>query len=192
MNKQDYTKTMRELLVSPPVDEQATLEPGKTVLYAFPVPMAEIAIIMAKVDEVLVGTNCNLMFRETNPSGGYRRHVVVLDHHLDVTSVREVPTSSPIFNDKSLGNEENVRYLDGVLDFAWKAPASGTKRVYKPDFTKLTPDANTLDFMCEPDKTYRIIQRILDGPEGSFTVPGFRQVPGELYDRLVDSEPVKK
>jgi len=106
--------------------------------------------------------------------------------------------------------EENVQYQNGVLTFEWKAPSYepregiethiiqdkdvGVTLISKQDprtarlFTPgvgISPDGNTLEFLFQKGNYWKIVQQIQDGPNGAFSLPGFREVPEELYRRLV-------
>ncbi len=212
-NQKTLTEIIRNLLVRTPVQENEIQE-GMNIFYATGQPSGQISLNMAKVVEVIEGRLRNGLrgFKGILPSGGFGTYRAILDHRLNVTDFYTNNTLTNVYDERKATSsltEESVGYKDGILAFEWRnlhyyaEPIEGTYMIRGRDtgivlvskkdpktirlFTpglKIQPDENTLSFVFERDKLWRIVQEIKDGPKGNFILPGYRIIHEEVYQSM--------
>lgn len=216
--RQELSSIICYILGEKPIDEQ-DIRLGINIMYAEPVPAGVICIQLAKVDRVVEGRLRDGLrsFWTVLSSGERGLYQVSLDHNLRVRTLmymsdisvifdkaRAVPpvTTTANYNNGELTLEWESKFIDkrttdqpvtveqdGFCLAARKNPA--TIYLFGVPSMRNDVDGNTLKYEETEGKFWRIIQRVPNGPEGDFTLPGFRQIDEESYRKIV-SERLRK
>lgn len=212
-NLTNLTDNIRNLLVEPQIAEE-NIQEGMNVFYAQGQPVGAISLDMVKVGSVIEGRLLNGLrgfkgILQNGENGSYR---IGLNHRLEVTSFDTDKILTSIYDKSkstSFSQEEMVEYKDGVLSFEWRNPDFGTESlegthmikdndtgIYlisrkDPKTTRLitpglgiVPDENTLSFGFERDKYWKIVQEVINGPKGEFVLPGYRNIPEDVFEAI--------
>ncbi len=181
----EHYNTLLEILVQPPKPE-AEITEGMHILYAEAYPNLALDVQFTTVKKVRnVG---GLVFDGVTRSGEKGKYTLITDLLGRMQMVEKSTQSNTCifdhYGESCLQPETKIAYGNGVLVATWENSEPGEWRLKNPG-VGFEQNDNTLSYDWQPGDSWRLEQRFPNGPEGSFTQLGFREVPEEKYQRLV-------
>ncbi|MCK4589392.1 MAG: hypothetical protein KAT77_03050 [Nanoarchaeota archaeon] len=197
LTKIKYTEILRQILLSKPIKEQDVVL-GMHLFYGdisfSGYKFFNFGTVTGEYEDP-VNRLCKT-FKTTMAKGKSGCYGGNFDWNLRLTNIFLDSDTPEIYHEREgrwQRDEVTLSYQDQIFSVDWKdATHLGVPEKFKnlksyvfwmceTINSQIKPDQNTLEFKVEEDN-WKIVQRIPNGPKGSFNQLGYREIPQETWD----------